>query len=295
MRLPFRRGAPPPPPTAAEEEATVSEHEGHALRAPSTLHAFNRYEIKYLLPSNELPRLRDELVKRLDFDAHGANGGYGVWSTYYDTTDLKFYWEKIEGLKFRRKLRVRYYGDRFSVNDDTTVHIEIKQRVNRVTQKRRVAMPYHRARDLCDGRQMVEHNPSERAFLEEVLELIETLDLRPVAMTGYQREAFVGRESDTGLRVTMDHRLRGRDRDFHFGSDAENRLIIPAKFSVIEFKADERVPYWLTDLAAQLNMSVVRVSKYCQSVEAFGGAPRSIFHIPDDLFAGKPALSLSEA
>jgi len=132
----------------------------------------------------------------------------------------------------------------------------------------------------------VEHEPEQRAFLEEVLGLICGLDLRPVAMTGYQREAFVGRDADAGLRVTIDHRIRGRDRDFALGADAENRLIVPARLSVIEFKANERVPYWLTDLTARLNMSVVRVSKYCQGVEAFDRAPRSVFHIPDTDPAG---------
>ncbi|MEV0898464.1 polyphosphate polymerase domain-containing protein [Actinoplanes sp. NPDC049802] len=258
------------------------DHAGHALRAPSRLHSFNRYEIKYLVPGERLPALRAEIAGRMDSDSHGADGGYGVWSTYYDTRDLRFYWEKIEGLKFRRKLRVRHYGDRTNVGDDTTVHVEIKQRVNRVTQKRRVAMPYRLARDLCDGRRMVEHDPPQTAFLEEVLELVSMLDLRPVAMTGYQREAFVGRDADVGLRVTVDSRVRGRDRDFDFAADAENRLIVPARLSVVEFKANERVPYWLTDLAARLNMSVVRVSKYCQSVEAFGRAPRSIFHVLED-------------
>ena len=285
MRLPFRRKDVPPEPVAATPGPAPAhhndDHAGHALRAPAKLHSFNRYEIKYLLPSDRVAALRAELVARLDPDSHGTDGGYGVWSTYYDTRDLRFYWEKIEGLKFRRKLRIRHYGDRFTVGDETTVHVEIKQRVNRVTQKRRVALPYRLARDLCDRRVMVEHDPAQRAFLEEVLELVSLLDLRPVAMTGYQREAFVGRDADVGLRITMDHRIRGRDRDFDFAADAENRLIVPARMSVIEFKANERVPYWLTDLAGRMNMSVVRLSKYCQSVEAFGRAPRSVFHIPD--------------
>lgn len=302
MRLPFRR-RPAPPPAAPDVPVPEpvgrhrsNDHAGHALRAPSKLHAFNRYEIKYLMPSTQVPLLRDRLSARLDYDSHGTEGGYGVWSTYYDTRDLRFYWEKIEGLKFRRKLRIRHYGDRFGVDDDTTVHVEIKQRVNRVTQKRRVALPYRLAQDLCDRRVMVEHDLSQRAFLEEVLELISVLDLRPIAMTGYEREAFVGRDAEAGLRVTVDHRVRGRDRDFHFGADSENRLIVPARLSVVEFKANERVPYWLTDLAAHLNMSVVRVSKYCQSVEAFDRAPRSVFHIPDDQPAGiAPVAAHSEA
>ncbi|SCE94176.1 VTC domain-containing protein [Micromonospora chaiyaphumensis] len=249
------------------------------------------------MPQTAVPELRKALARRLDLDSHAVGGGYGVWSVYYDTRDLRFYWEKVEGLKFRRKLRVRHYGDRFTVDDDSPVFVEIKQRVNRVTQKRRIALPYRLARDLCDRRIMVEHEPRQRAFLEEVLDLLSRLDLRAVAMTGYQREAFIGRDADAGLRVTIDHRVRGRDRDFHLGADAENRLIVPARLAVVELKANERIPYWLTDLAAQMSMSVVRVSKYCQSVEAFGRAPRSIFHVSDDDPAGAavPAATRSEA
>ncbi|MBT0770121.1 polyphosphate polymerase domain-containing protein [Kineosporia sp. J2-2] len=295
MRLRLRRTADASGPAPEEAGPSSSSAEnpsaasGSELESGRALRSFNRYEIKYLMPVVEIPRLREELGRRLKSDTHGVNGGYGVWSTYYDTRDLRFYWEKIEGLKFRRKLRVRHYGNRFDVDDDTVVHVEIKQRVNRVTQKRRVALPYGVARDLCDRRVMIEHGSSSKAFVEEVLELVTLLDLAPVMMTGYQREAFEGTEADTGLRVTFDQRVRGRDRDFHFAADAENRLIVPAHLSVVEFKANERVPYWLTDLAGRLNMSVVRVSKYCQGVEAYERAPRSIFHIPDEQPAGVPA------
>ncbi|BCJ76791.1 hypothetical protein CS0771_63350 [Catellatospora sp. IY07-71] len=198
----------------------AAEDRGHALRAPSPLHAFNRYEIKYLVHTSRLAALRAELRARLDLDGHAGETGYGVWSVYYDTRQLRFYWEKIEGLRFRRKLRVRHYGDRATIGDGTTVYVEIKQRVNRVTQKRRVAMPYADARLLCDGRRLAEHQPGQTAFLQEVLGLVQGLDLRPVAMTGYHREAYVGRDADLGLRVTLDHRVRGRDRDFHLGADA---------------------------------------------------------------------------
>ncbi|MFF0311438.1 polyphosphate polymerase domain-containing protein [Streptosporangium sp. NPDC004379] len=254
--------------------------EGRRSRAPGAPHAFNRYEIKYLVSTAEAAGLREEIERRLDRDRHGGDEGYGVWSVYYDTRRLRFYWEKIEGLKFRRKLRVRHYGDRFAVDDGTPVFVEIKQRVNRVTQKRRVRLPYRDALLLCDGRRMPGHEPSQRAFMEEVLDLVLRLDLRPTAMTGYQRHAYVGRDADVGLRVTFDQRVRGRDRDFHLGADAENRLIVPAGRTIVEVKADERVPYWLTDLTARRNLQVVRVSKYCQSVEAYGLAPRSIFHVP---------------
>jgi hypothetical protein len=254
---------------------------GGALRAPSPLHAFNRYEIKYLVDRTLVGTLREELAARLDVDQYAAGGGYGVWSLYYDTERLRFYWEKIEGIRFRRKLRIRHYGDRFSIGEDTPVFVEIKQRVNRVTQKRRVQLPYRQARQLCDQRRMVNCGQGGRGFLEEVLGLVCGLDLRPIAVTGYTREAYLGRGAELGLRVTLDHRVRGRDRDFHLGAEAENRMIIPPSRLIMEVKANDRVPYWLTDLTARHSLSVVRVSKYCQSVEAVGRAPRSMFHVPE--------------
>lgn len=248
----------------------------------SRLHAFNRFELKYLLPVEEAAAIRDELAGRMDQDAHSPVGGYGVWSLYYDNPELQFYWEKIEGLKFRRKLRIRRYGDLDGTTDDSPVCVEIKQRVNRVTQKRRITVPYRVARELCDGRQLVEHAPEESAFVQEVLELVVRLNLRATVMTGYQREALVGRDADVGLRVTFDRRVRGRDRDFPFGARTpENRFIIPPHLSVMEVKVNERTPRWITDLAARRNLNLIRVSKYVQTVEAFGLAPRSVFHVDE--------------
>ena len=211
-----------------------------------------------------------------------ANSTAETASATADTRRLRFYWEKIEGLKFRRKLRIRHYGDRFQVTGDTPVFVEIKQRVNRVTQKRRITLPYGTARRLCDGRELIEHAPKESAFVQEVLDLVVRLDLRPMAITGYQREALVGRDADTGLRVTFDRRVRGRDRDFHFGIPTpENRFTVPPHMAVMEIKVNERTPHWITDIAARRNLNLVRISKYVQSVEAFGLAPRSVFHIDE--------------
>ncbi|MDT0270718.1 polyphosphate polymerase domain-containing protein [Streptomyces sp. DSM 44915] len=245
------------------------------------LHAFNRYELKYLVPVDQVAEIRREVAARMRADGNSGARGYGVWSLYYDTQGLRFYWEKIEGLRFRRKLRIRRYGPLGPAPDDTPVSLEIKQRVNRVTQKRRVLLPYHLARRLCDQRQRITHPDADQSFVDEVLELVTRLDLRPTAMTGYRREPYVGVDSDLGLRVTFDYRVRGRDRDLDLRADTESRYIISPHLVVMEVKANERAPYWITDLAARHGLQVQRVSKYCQSVEAFGRAPRSVFHVPE--------------
>lgn len=264
-----------------------------AARTASALHAFNRFEIKYLVHEDAVPELRAELTEHLDTDENGPRGGYPVTSLYYDTEQLRFYWEKIEGLRFRRKLRLRYYGDRSLLTDTSPVYVEIKQRVNRVTQKRRVCLPFDHAVALCAGH-LPEDELAGNGFVHEVASLVGNLGLKPTVITGYHREAFIGRDVDLGLRVTIDHRLHGRDRDLHLGAPSANAFIIPPHLAVLELKADERVPTWVTDLTARMNLQVVRISKYCRGVEAFGRAPRSARHAVADLLDGAPGPATTD-
>jgi hypothetical protein len=36
---------------------------------------------------------------------------------------------------------------------------------------------------------------------------------------------------------------------------------------VMEIKVNERIPYWLTEVVAANNLRMVRISKYCRSIE----------------------------
>lgn len=246
----------------------LDENLSIATATASALHRFNRYEIKYYLPESSISEFRERVQARMGMDANDNDRSRRITSLYYDSRDLRFYWEKIEGIRFRRKLRIRAYGEPENINDDTTVFVEIKQRVNRVTQKRRIPLTYKEARMLCDERKDPENPAVQQAFINEVLSLSETADLEPKVITTYHREAFVGVDADLGLRITLDHRVQGRGSDFDLGARADNKFIIPPHISIIEVKANERVPTWFTDLAAELSLDVVRVSKYCKAIEA---------------------------
>jgi len=70
-------------------------------------------EIKYLLPVELLPKVRDILTPymRLDkFAGPKEDPDYTVRSIYFDTRKLKFYHEKNEGLQKRLKVRIRSYN-----------------------------------------------------------------------------------------------------------------------------------------------------------------------------------------
>ncbi|RNE48276.1 polyphosphate polymerase domain-containing protein [Corynebacterium alimapuense] len=271
----------------ATPERTKTGAKETASPAPVSPHLFNRFEIKYLVAEEDIPRLRDSLTQRLDFDPLSPEGGYRVESLYFDSPDLRFYYEKIEGLKFRRKLRIRRYGDGVATAD-SQVSVEIKQRVNKVTQKRRLNLGFADAMALCDAsgesvgyqalpEDLIPKLPErDHALVNEISAFVVNNRLRPIATTTYKREAFAGKDAESGARVTIDHGVSGRDRDFLLGDpDAENRPTVDQRFAVVEIKADERVPFWLTDLTAHHGMSVIRMSKYCNSVEAFHLRPAS--------------------
>src|SRR3546814_1312404 len=71
--------------------------------------------------------------------------------------------------------RSRHYGTADDLTPESDVFVEIKQRVNRVTQKRRVSLPYRDALALCspEGYEPTgEISNRERAFLDEVSTLV---------------------------------------------------------------------------------------------------------------------------
>ncbi len=243
----------------------------------SAIRKFNRFELKYLLPMSKAERFKEAIKPYLLADRYGdEQGNYAVTSLYHDSPDHHFYWEKIEGIKFRRKLRIRIYESAEPLTPDSQVFVEIKQRLNRITQKRRVVLTYRDALKLCNQRTMIdEYEPKDRLVLEEIQTMTWQYNLRPTSIVSYFRQAFTGTDYDVGLRVTFDTNLRYRVQDLQLHSKKIGRFMFPPETVVMEIKANERVPYWLTELAGEQGIGLIRVSKYCQSLEAADLVPRT--------------------
>jgi len=244
-----------------------------------TIRKFNRFELKYLLPYDVAINLQRELRRYMTKDKHGKNGEYTLSSLYYDSEDYRCYWEKIEGLKFRRKLRIRRYVDNDDFNDDSMVFVEIKQRLDRVTQKRRVPMKYGDALRFCNEGIIPVHEKSDLAVIEEIDSMIRLFNLKPKAITTYSRRAFVGSDYDDGLRVTFDTDVSYRKNNLNLAEDFREDYMISPDRILMEIKVNERIPYWITEIVAEHNFRLIRVSKYCQGLETASVVPKSFFHI----------------
>jgi SPX domain protein involved in polyphosphate accumulation len=236
----------------------------HAIRK------FNRFELKYLLTLQQAEAFKIALKAYLLLDEHGNNNGrYPLASLYYDSPDLRCYWEKVDGVKFRRKLRIRRYETGEPLDNETPVFVEIKQRIDRVTQKRRAILPYGAALQLCNAREMpAQFAPDDKVVLDEIHAFLWQYNLHAASIVRYERQAFIGSDYDIGLRVTFDTNLTYQVNPLHLHEPPASLPMLPANQVVMEIKVNERIPYWLTELVAAHNLQMVRMSKYCRSVEA---------------------------
>ena len=246
-----------------------------------TIRNFNRFELKYLITLQQAEQLKSGLKAYLVPDEHSeTNGRYVVSSLYYDSPGFRCYWEKLDGLKVRRKLRIRWYETGEVLAEETPVFLEIKQRLDRVTQKRRVHLPYGEALRLCNDRQVPDHTPEDGAIIEEILAFLWQYNLRPASIVRYDRQAFIGTDYDIGLRVTFDTSLSFQSHRLHLHEQPSCLPMLHPGLVVMEVKVNERIPYWLTDMIAAHNLQLARFSKYCRSIEATKRMPSTQWRVP---------------
>ncbi len=239
-----------------------------------TIRCFNRFELKYLLTLQQAEKFKAGLRPYMLPDEHGNNNGrYSLTSLYYDSPDFRCYREKVDGLRFRRKLRIRSYDSDEMLMEETPVFLEIKQRVDRVTQKRRTVMTYGDALRLCNDREIPDHDPQDEDFINEVYVYLWQYNLHPASIVRYDRQAFVGTDYDIGLRVTFDTSLSFQTYPLYLHEQPASLPMISANVVVLEIKVNERIPHWIVEMIKAHNLQVVRVSKYCRSIEAAQNIP----------------------
>jgi VTC domain len=227
---------------------------------------FNRFELKYIIPGAVRDLLLPTIREHMTVDSYAVDGTYLISSMYYDSPQFDCYRSKIDGIKYRRKVRIRSYGE-FPSSPAVKVMLEIKQRINRTTQKRRIALPLAQAHALCTGQFDLEFSdPLDAAVGGEITFLSRSLLLAPACLVVYQRQAFEGNVYDPGLRVTFDALLRCAPADAVFDPSRPRHAFLPDDWFILEVKADEVVPLWVARLLATHGVTLNRFSKYCAAV-----------------------------
>ena len=250
---------------------------------------FNRFELKYLISLKKAEAVKASVCKYMAPDTYGnKDGRYAIANLYYDSPSFHCYWEKEHGIKFRRKLRIRHYVTDEVLTENTPVFLEVKQRIDRVTQKRRAVLPYLDALCLCNDRQLPDHDPQDRPVIEEIFVMLWRYQWVPAVIVRYDRQAFIGSIYDAGMRVTFDTNLTFQAHPLHLHEKRSELPVLSPGKVILEIKVNDRMPHWLTELIALHNLKLFRISKYCKSIE-------TAWDMPDLQYRSPPAESVRES
>lgn len=228
----------------------------------------NRLEYKYLVPVSMLSYLRHRLAPYLEMDQYGVMSGLGCYtvrSIYFDSPRLSYYYDKIEGLDVRQKVRIRGYN---LLNESSQIFMEVKRKRQRSISKTRYSVPYFRGLSLLErhmsgyGQDQELEKRDRVAGMNDFLFHMYRHVLRPIIRICYEREAYF-HKFNRSLRITIDHNLRSA---LTSGVDVlfmENHLPVMYDHSILEIKFYGGLPGWLLQLISELGIKTQALSKYC--------------------------------
>lgn len=226
-----------------------------------------RDELKYIMRARDKDALMALWGGRLERDPHTNKHALTfILSQYYDSPDLLFYTQKLDGIAFRNKIRMRTYNASFEPGQ--TVFIEIKQRVFDKVRKVRQRMENFQFENFDPSTWTFENQKYQSAFNA----LLEKHLLRPSAQVWYQREAWQGSE-DPEVRVTFDSCLTGLfpgEKMSAATMEDPLRRMLPDHLVVLEVKANNAVPSWIHQGIRMVELQQQTVPKYVMAVEKLG-------------------------
>lgn len=211
-----------------------------------------KHEINYL----DFFTLKARLSAVMQRDPHAVNNIYMIRSLYFDTPTDKALREKIDGVNYREKFRIRYYN-----NDPSYITLEKKSKVNGLCAKESCQINKEEAQKIVDG-DIAWLLDSGRPLCQELYSKMLSQGLKPKTIVDYTREPFIFKPGN--VRVTIDYNIRTGN----FRTDFLNpeTLTMPAGESpiILEVKWDEYLPDIIKDAVSLTSRHAAAFSKYAQ-------------------------------
>ncbi len=234
-----------------------------------------RLEYKYLVPIIYLKKFRSEIFPFMDFDKYALEREekeYTVRSIYFDNRKLDYYNEKIDGIKVRKKIRIRGYNN---LNGSNLVFLEIKRKNENFISKNRSPIYFENLDTLLEKGNIEDYvlfsNLEDEYFEDGKKFLYHYINksLRPATLVVYEREAYTCKFDDR-IRITFDKNLRYLAFPKISDLFEESRLKL-AMFNnvILEIKFYGGFPMWLQNAVTKYRLIRQPVSKYVICLDAY--------------------------
>ena len=232
-----------------------------------------RHELKYILPLHQADALFEDALSYCDYDPHvNATHSYEIASIYYDTADLRFYYDREESVGYRRKIRLRSYN---TEGRSTALFIEIKEKHKQFVNKKRINLKSPALLDRYERHDQIPLSVilaelEDSADTRELLYLQDRLELYPVVNIRYHRRPLIP-HYEHDMRITLDTRITAGGDNLAVYNEAQEKSIIAPDLGVFEVKTNQAIPMWLQSILCRYALPQTRYSKYCLGVDAVYG------------------------
>lgn len=220
-----------------------------------------RTEKKYNITLSQKNALINLLKEVMKADAYSDLDGYNVRSLYFDSIYDDDYFNKIDGLEFRKKIRLRIYSP-----DQETVKLEWKQKQGTAQQKRSLTISRVLAENMIQGNYEGLLELNSQLATDFYLELV-TGVYKPKCIVEYRRIAFAEEENDT--RITFDSDICTSFICEKFFEEDLN--LIPVRMEPeLEVKYNGFLLSFIKQIVSLADSPEVAISKYALSRQILG-------------------------
>lgn len=223
-----------------------------------------RYELKYIITPKMATILKTRLLTIMDIDslASGGKKGYTISSLYFDDLASTAYFEKLDGVLYRTKYRIRVYD-----YDDSFIRLERKLKHENMTSKDQTKISKETFYKIING-DINEIAMTNDKLYNEFIKDMQIKCLRPSVIVEYKRLALTYPISD--VRITFDSSVRsGRYNYDLFSENLETFSVLDPNQVILEVKFNDYLPESLAIILTTIPSFRQAVSKFalCRAIK----------------------------
>lgn len=196
-----------------------------------------RNEIKFIISKTmaEVLKQRLSLIMSVDNNSYNSDNSYLIRSLYFDNENSDAYYEKMDGVEYRKKYRIRIYNF-----DDKFIRLECKYKHNNMTSKDQILIDKELCSKIINGK-IDEIDLTKDNLLRQFALDYRLNRLNPSIIVDYNRVAFTYHVSD--VRITFDSQIKSGMYNYNlFDKNATTYRVIDDNQMVLEVKFNEILP-----------------------------------------------------
>lgn len=222
-----------------------------------------RHELKFKISNSAAEVLKQKLslILKKDKNAYYSDGSYLIKSLYFDDLDSTSYYEKMDGVLYRKKYRIRIYN-----NNDEFIRLEKKMKHNTYTAKEQILISKDIYSKILNGK--LDEIDSPTGLLEEFITNSKTKHLVPSVIVLYHRIAFTYPISE--VRITFDSHIQSGLYNYDlFDKEVPMYDVSESGKQVLEVKFNEVLPLHIANILNDIPSCKEAVSKFaiCRSIK----------------------------